>query len=164
MVSQRSPPHAFSAPRLSFSLSLSLASTSLSPGKEATFSSLLAPGLASGQRRPRGGEPRARRSAFVVEGSRLPRDSSTHLPWLLSPLELRSTSSCSSRCAPRPLSLPTPNPLGFSARANKGNLHGGPPTKINGQPPPAGNVIFPYGKQQHSPWKNESTKLSSSRS
>ena len=121
--------HMRSARRVSLSLSLSLASTSLSPGKETTFSSLLAPGLASGRWRPRGGEPRARRSAFVVEGRRHPRDSSTHLPWLLSPLELRSTSSCSSRCAPRPLSLPTPNPLGFSARANKGNLHGDPENK-----------------------------------
>ena len=151
----RSILHMRSARRVSLSLSLSLASTSLSPGKETTFSSLLAPGLASGRWRPRGGEPRARRSAFVVERRRHPRDSSTHLPWLLSPLELRSTSSCSSRCAPRPLSLPTPNPLGFSARANKGNLHG----DENKWPAAAAGNIGKYSfpkigrKQQHSPEK-----------
>ena len=143
------------------SLSLSLASTSLSPGKEATFPSLLAPGLASGRRRPRGGEPRARRSAFVVEGSRLPRDSSTHLPWLLSPLELRSTSSCSSRCAPRPLSLPTPNPLGFSARANKGNLHGD--HDENKWPAAASRKCnISIWKTTTFPWKNESKKIEES--
>ena len=159
----RSILHMRSARRVSLSLSLSLASTSLSPGKETTFSSLLAPGLASGRRRPRGGEPR-RPSIGVRRGGEPPSSRFVYSPAMAS-VSLRVALDFLPQftLCPSPALAAHAKPPRLFGEGQQGKSTRGTPTKINGQPPPQeilGNIHFRKSAENNNiPLKNESKKL-----